>query len=125
GVTGLREAEIAAAERLALRFHPCRGSMDLGQSSGGLPPDRVVQDIDTILAATDDAIRRFHDPAPGSLRRIAVGPCSPFSVAERLMRESAALARRRNVRLHTHIAETLDEETYCRTRFKRRPLELL
>ena len=125
GVTGLLEAEIDAAERLGLRFHPCRGSMDLGQSSGGLPPDRVVQDIDTILAATDDAIRRFHDPAPGSMRRIAVGPCSPFSVSERLMRESAALARRRNVRLHTHIAETLDEETYCRTRFKRRPLELL
>jgi cytosine/adenosine deaminase-related metal-dependent hydrolase len=125
GVTGLLEAEIDVAERLGLRFHPCRGSMDLGQSSGGLPPDRVVQDIDTILAATDDAIRRFHDPAPGSMRRIAVGPCSPFSVSERLMRESAALARRRNVRLHTHIAETLDEETYCRTTFKRRPLELL
>jgi 8-oxoguanine deaminase len=125
GVIGLLEAEIEVAEQLGLRFHPCRGSMDLGQSSGGLPPDRVVEDIDSILAATDDAIQRFHDPAPGSMRRIAVGPCSPFSVSERLMRESAALARRRNVRLHTHIAETQDEDAYCRTTFNRRPVELL
>jgi cytosine/adenosine deaminase-related metal-dependent hydrolase len=125
GVTGLLEAEIEVAEHLGLRFHPCRGSMDLGQSSGGLPPDRVVEDIDTILAATDAAIQRFHDPAPGSMRRIAVGPCSPFSVSQRLMRDSAALARRRNVRLHTHIAETVDEQAYCQTTFGRRPLELL
>src|SRR5256712_1036547 len=125
GVTGLLEAEIEVAGQLGLRFRPCRGSMDLGQSSGGLPPDRVVEDIDTILSATDDAIQRFHDPAPGSMRRIAVGPCSPFSVSERLMHESAALARRRNVRLHTHIAETLDEEAYCQATFKRRPVELL
>ena len=125
GVAGLLEAEIEVAGQLGLRFHPCRGSMDLGQSSGGLPPDRVVEDLDTILSATDDAIQRFHDPAPGSMRRIAVGPCSPFSVSERLMRESAALARRRNVRLHTHIAETLDEEAYCQATFNRRPVELL
>src|SRR5438067_128134 len=90
-----------------------------------LPPDRVVEDIDTILSATDNAIQRFHDPAAGSMRRIAVGPCSPFSVSERLMRESAALARRHNVRLHTHIAETLDEEAYCQATFNRRPVELL
>jgi cytosine/adenosine deaminase-related metal-dependent hydrolase len=125
GSTGLLEAEIEVAAEMGLRFHPCRGSMDLGESSGGLPPDRVVEDIDTILAATDDAIQRFHDPAPGSMLRIAVGPCSPFTVSQRLMRESAALARRRNVRLHTHIAETLDEERYCRSTFNRRPLELL
>jgi cytosine/adenosine deaminase-related metal-dependent hydrolase len=125
GIAGLLEAEIEVAGRLGLRFHPCRGSMDLGASSGGLPPDGVVEDIDTILAATDDAIQRFHDPAPGSMLRIAVGPCSPFSVSQRLMRESAALARRRSVRLHTHIAETLDEERYCRSTFDRRPLELL
>src|SRR6266480_3238888 len=125
GAIGLLEAEIEVAEQLGLRFHPCRGSMDLGQSNGGLPPDQVVEDIDTILAATDAAIQRFHDPAPGSMRRIAVGPCSPFSVSERLMHESAALARRREVRLHTHIAETLDEEAYCQATFKRRPLELL
>src|SRR3984893_13245192 len=125
GVTGLLETEIEAAGQLGLRFHPCPGSMDLGESSGGLPPDRVVEDIDTILAATDDAIARFHNPAPGSMLRIAVGPCSPFSVSQRLMRGSAPLARRRNVRLHTHIAETLDEETYCKSTFNRRPLELL
>jgi cytosine/adenosine deaminase-related metal-dependent hydrolase len=125
GAIGLLETEIEVAEQLGLRFHPCRGSMDLGQSSGGLPPDPVVEDIDTILTATDEAIQRFHDPAPGSMRRIAVGPCSPFSVSERLMRESAALARRRKVRLHTHIAETIDEENYCRTTFERRPIELL
>src|SRR2546423_1048035 len=96
-----------------------------GQASGGRPPDRCVGDIDPILSAPDDAIQRFHDPASGSMRRIAVGPCSPFSVSERLMRESAALARRHNVRLHTHIAETLDEEAYCQATFQRRPLELL
>src|SRR5207248_2191793 len=108
GAGGLLEAEIEVAAQLGLRFHPCRGSMDLGHSKGGLPPDSVVEDVDTILAATDDAIGRFHDPAPGSMLRIAVGPCSPFSVSPQLMRESAALARRRGVRLHTHIAETLD-----------------
>src|SRR5437660_1814775 len=125
GVAGLLEAEIEVAGQLGLRFHPCRGSMDLGQSSGGLPPDRVVEDIDSILAATDEAIQRFHNPAPGSMLRIAVGPCSPFSVSQRLMTESAALARRRRVRLHTHIAETLDEEAYCQATFNRRPVELL
>jgi cytosine/adenosine deaminase-related metal-dependent hydrolase len=125
GVVGLLEAEIEAAAQLGLRFHPCRGSMDLGQARGGLPPDRVVEDIDTILAATDSAIQRFHDPAPGSMLRIAVGPCSPFSVSPQLMRDSAALARKRQVRLHTHIAETLDEEAYCLKTFNRRPVELL
>ena len=125
GETGMLETVIEVAGQLGLRFQPCRGSMDLGASDGGLPPDRVVEDIDAILAATDDAIQRFHDPAPGSMLRIAVGPCSPFSVSQRLMRESVALARRRKVRLHTHIAETLDEETFCTSTFNRRPLELL
>ena len=125
GVIGLLEAEIDVAAQLGIRFQPCRGSMDLGQSRGGLPPDSVVEDIDTVLDATDRAIQRFHDPAPGSMLRIAVGPCSPFSVSPELMRESAALARKRQVRLHTHIAETLDEEAYCLKTFNRRPLELL
>ena len=125
GAGGLLEAEIESAAQLGIRFHPCRGSMDLGQSRGGLPPDGVVEDIDTILANTDQAINRFHDPAPGSMLRIAVGPCSPFSASPELMRESAALARRHQVRLHTHIAETLDEEAYCLKTFNRRPLELL
>jgi cytosine/adenosine deaminase-related metal-dependent hydrolase len=125
GAEGLLEAEIEVATQLGMRFHPCRGSMDLGQSKGGLPPDSVVEDLDAVLSATDEAITRFHDPAPGSMLRLAVGPCSPFSVSPQLMRESAALARKRGVRLHTHIAETLDEEEFCRKTFDLRPLELL
>jgi len=125
GVTGLLEAEIEAAREIGLRFHPCRGSMDLSEKDGGLPPDSVVQDTDTVLAETEEAVRRFHDPAPSSMLRIAVAPCSPFTATERLMREAADLARRLGVRMHTHIAETLDEEAYCLERFGRRPVELL
>ena len=125
GADGLLEAEIEAAREVGLRFHPCRGSMDLGESDGGLPPDRVVEDTDQVLRETQEAIARFHDPAPGAMLRIAVAPCSPFSSTERLMRESAELARRHDVRLHTHIAETRDEERFCLERFGRRPLELL
>lgn len=125
GRPGILEAEIEAAREIGLRFHPCRGSMDLSEKDGGLPPDAVVQDTDTVLAETDDAVDRFHDPSAGSMLRIAVAPCSPFSVTERLMKESAELARRRSVRLHTHIAETLDEEEHCLARFGRRPIELL
>ncbi|MGQ0668986.1 MAG: 8-oxoguanine deaminase [Actinomycetota bacterium] len=125
GAAGLLEAEIEAAREIGLRFHPCRGSMDLGRSAGGLPPDSVVEDTDTVLAETEDAIRRFHDPAPGAMLRIAVAPCTPFSATDRLMRESAGLARRLGVRLHTHIEETLDEEAYCLETFGKRPVELL
>ena len=125
GVTGILEAEVDIAAQIGLRFHPCRGSMDLGASQGGLPPDGLVEDVDSILAQTDEAITRLHDPRPGAMVRVAVAPCSPFSVTPQLMRESAALARRRGVRLHTHIAETVDEEAYCQSKFGRRPLELL
>jgi cytosine/adenosine deaminase-related metal-dependent hydrolase len=125
GRPGVLEAEIDAARELELRFHPCRGSMDLGQSRGGLPPDSVVEDTDDALVATQEAVTRHHDPGPGSMLRIAVAPCSPFSVTERLMRESAELARRLDVRMHTHIAETLEEEAFCVETFDRRPLELL
>ncbi|HEX4834874.1 MAG TPA: 8-oxoguanine deaminase [bacterium] len=118
-------AEVDAARDIGLRFHPSRGSMDRGESQGGLPPDSVVQDTDTILADTEEVVRRFHDPSPGSMLRLAVAPCSPFSVSDRLMRESAALARRLGVRLHTHIAETPDEEAYCTRTYGCRPLELL
>jgi cytosine/adenosine deaminase-related metal-dependent hydrolase len=121
----LLEAEIKAAVEIGLRFHPCRGSMDLGQSQGGLPPDVIVQDTDDILAQTETAVRTFHDPARGSMLRIAVAPCSPFSVTPRLMRESADLARRLGVRLHTHIAETRDEDAYCAATFNRKPVDLL
>lgn len=125
GVEGLLEAEIDAAAEIGMRFHPCRGSMDLGRSAGGLPPDSVVQDTDTILSQTEEAVGRFHDPQPGSMLRIAIAPCSPYSATDRLMRESAALARRLGVRLHTHIAETTDEDAFCLETFGKRPLELL
>jgi cytosine/adenosine deaminase-related metal-dependent hydrolase len=109
----LLEAEITAARQIGLRFHPARGSMDLGQSKGGLPPDSVVEETDAILTATEEAIDRYNDPSPESMLRIVVGPCAPFNVTQELMREAAALARRKGVRLHTHLAETLDEDDYC------------
>jgi len=116
-------AEIEAARWVGLRFHATRGSMDLGRSQGGLPPDEVVEDRDTVLAETEAAIDRWHDPAPGAMLRIAVAPCSPFTVTGDLMRESAELARRRGVLLHTHLAETADEDEFCRERFGCSPLE--
>jgi len=125
GAGDLLEAEIEAAHGIGLRFHPCRGSMDLGASDGGLPPDVLVQDTDSVLAETEQAVSRFHDPSPGSMLRVAIAPCSPFSASERLMNESALLARRLGVRLHTHIAETVDEEAFCLERFGCRPIELL
>ena len=125
GQGGIFEALVDSARELGLRFHPCRGSMSLGESRGGLPPDSVVEDEEAILADTEAMIKRFHDPAPGSMCRVAVAPCSPFSVTPELMRESAALARRHGVRMHTHVAETLDEERFCIERFDRRPLELM
>ncbi len=117
------EAEIEAARRIGLRFHPARGSMDLSRKDGGLPPDHVVEDTDEALAATEAAIDRWHDPSPGSMLRIAVAPCSPFSVTTRLMSEAAVLARRKGVRLHTHLAETDDEEDFCRKRFDCTPVQ--
>ncbi|MGH8989129.1 MAG: 8-oxoguanine deaminase [Acidimicrobiales bacterium] len=113
----LLDAEVEAAALVGLRFHLARGSMDLGRSRGGLPPDDVVEDIDAALAATDGAISRFHDASPGAMVRVAVAPCSPFSVTRELMTGAADLARRRGVRLHTHLAETADEDAYCAEHF--------
>ncbi|MBV9801723.1 MAG: 8-oxoguanine deaminase [Solirubrobacterales bacterium] len=124
-VGDLLEVEIGAAASIGLRFHPCRGSMDLGRSDGGLPPDEVVENRDVILAASEAAISRFHDPTPGAMVRIALAPCSPFSVTRGLMSDAAELARRRGVRLHTHLAETLDEERFCQERFGMRPVDYL
>ena len=118
-------AEIDAAREVGLRFHPTRGSMDLGRRHGGLPPDHIVEDIDEILAVTEAAIDAYHDPAPGSMLQIGVAPCSPFSVPEELLTGAAELARRKGVRLHTHLAETSDEDDYCRERFGRSPTQYL
>jgi cytosine/adenosine deaminase-related metal-dependent hydrolase len=125
GAGDLLATSIEAAASLGIRFHPTRGSMDLGQSRGGLPPDEIVEDRDAVLAATEAAIDRWHDPGPGAMVRIAVAPCSPFSVTGELMTEAAALARRRGVRLHTHLAETVEEQQFCRQRFGRTPAEYL
>ncbi len=118
-------ATVAAARAVGLRFHPTRGSMDLGASAGGLPPDDVVESIDEILAATEAAIDRFHDPAPGSMVRLGVAPCSPFSVTADLLTASAELARQHGLRLHTHLAETADEDEYCAEHFDCTPVEYL
>ena len=125
GQGNLIDAEIEAARRIGMRFHPCRGSMSVGQSSGGLPPDSVVQREDRILADCERVIRKYHDPSHGSMLGMTLAPCSPFSVSPRLMRETADLAAREGVRLHTHLAETRDEEQYCLNRFGKRPLDLL
>src|SRR3990172_408372 len=115
--------QFAGAEPVGIRFHASRGSMSLSEKDGGLPPDPVVQDPDTSLADTARAIAAFHDAAPGSMRRVVVAPCSPFSVTEPLMRDSTELARHHGVRLHTHLAETQDEERFTLERFGKRPVE--
>jgi len=125
GEPGIFEALVDAARELGIRFQPCRGSMSLGQSAGGLPPDAVVEDHDAILADSERVIAAFHDPGPASMCRISVAPCSPFSVTPELMRDSAELARRHGLRLHTHLAETVDEEEFCLEKFGKRPVELL
>ncbi|MBK7770391.1 MAG: 8-oxoguanine deaminase [bacterium] len=116
---------IDAALQTGIRFHPTRGSMSRSVKDGGLPPDDVVQDPDTILADCERVIDRWHDPRPGAAVRVALAPCSPFSVDPDLMRRTAELARRRGVRLHTHLAETRDENDYCTRIYGCRPLDFL
>jgi 8-oxoguanine deaminase len=125
GRGNLIDAQIEAARRIGMRFHPTRGSMSVGRSKGGLPPDSVVQGEERILRDCERLIGKYHDGAPGSMLRLALAPCSPFSVSPDLMRASADLARRHGVRLHTHLAETRDEDAYCLSRFGKRPLDLL
>jgi cytosine/adenosine deaminase-related metal-dependent hydrolase len=125
GEGDLLSVEIEAAQAIGLRFHPCRGSMDLGRSDGGLPPDEIVEDRDAILEACVVAIDRHHDPTPGAMVRVALAPTSPFSVSRDLMADTAQVARARNVRLHTHLAETHDEESFCLQRYGVRPLQYL
>ncbi|MFO7548547.1 MAG: 8-oxoguanine deaminase [Acidimicrobiia bacterium] len=115
--------EIEAAREVGLRIHASRGSMSLGESSGGLPPDSVVEDEDAILEDTRRLIETHHDPAPGAMTRVVVAPCSPFSVTAGAMRASAELARSYGVALHTHLAETIDEHDFCLERFGLAPLD--
>ncbi len=116
------DAEVQGAADLGIRFHAMRGAMSLGESKGGLPPDRLVEDKAAILKDTRRVIETHHDSSRYAMRRVGVAPCSPFSVTQDLMREAAALARQYGVRLHTHLAETRDEEAYCLERFGRRPV---
>jgi 8-oxoguanine deaminase len=121
GREGLLEAEIRAARELGVRIVASRGSMDLGESDGGLPPDSIVEDRDDVLAATEAAAKL----ADGAMVEIAAAPCSPFSVTQELMRESAELARRLGLRLHTHLAETVEEEEFAKEKFGCTPVEYL
>ncbi len=125
GTTGLVEAEVQAARELGVRIVASRGSMDLGESEGGLPPDSVVEQLDDVLAATDELATTLHEPGPGAMVQIAVAPCSPFSVTKQLMVESAELARRLGLQLHTHLAETVEEGEYCRELYGCTPVEYL
>lgn len=116
------DAQFAAARQLGVRFTASRGSMDLSEKDGGLPPDSVVQTVTEILTASEEAVRKHHDPKPFSMNQIVLAPCSPFSVSADLMRETASLARSLDVRLHTHLAETRDENSYLVEKLGMRPL---
>lgn len=122
---GLIDAQFSAASKLGIRMHASRGSMSLSKKDGGLPPDSVVQNVDEILRNSEYLINKYHDKSKYSMRQVALAPCSPFSVTEDLLIESAKLARDKGVHLHTHLAETLDEENYMLSRFGLRPLEYM
>jgi cytosine/adenosine deaminase-related metal-dependent hydrolase len=121
----LIEAQFEAAKILGVRMYASRGSMSLSIKDGGLPPDTVVQSVDEILRDSEALVKKFHDKSRYAMRQIALAPCSPFSVTGDLMRESAKLARKLGVRLHTHLAETKDEESFTLERFKMRPLKYM
>lgn len=121
----LIDAEINAARSLGIRFQPTRGSMTLGQSSGGLPPDDVVQEASVIQTDIERLLAIYHDTSPGAMTRLALAPCSPFSVTTEQMAHTAAFAKDNNLLIHTHLAETLDEEIFCQEQFGKRPLPYL
>lgn len=119
------DLQVEAAKKLGMRVVLSRGSMDLSVEDGGLPPKSVVEDLDAILSDSERLINTYHDPGPGAFIQIALAPCSPFSVSREVMRETAELARTKNILLHTHLAETEDENTYCQELFGMRPLDYL
>ena len=121
----LLDESIRAARELGIRFHPTRGSMSCGRSHGGLPPDDIVQTDDVILRDCQHVIEQYHDPRPFSMCRVALAPCSPFSVSPELLRQTAVLGRQHHVQLHTHLCETLDEEQYCLATYHRRPVDFM
>ena len=119
------DTQFDAAEAIGMRFHASRGSMSRGKSEGGLPPNELVQSVDDILYDSERLVNKYHDNSRYSMKQVAFAPCSPFSVTSELMIESAKLARKLGVRLHTHLAETKDEENYCLEKFKLRPLQYM
>ncbi len=125
GLPLIFDAEVAGGRASGIRFHPCRGSMSLSKKDGGLPPDSVVQTEEEIVADCRRVIERYHDPSPFSMLRVALAPCSPFSVTAGLMRETVALADEYGVLLHTHLAETADEEAFCLKMFGARPVDYM
>ena len=125
GLTGLVDAQIAAARSLGIRFHPTRGSMSVGMSKGGLPPDDCTQAEEEILRDCERLIEEYHDDGPYAMTRIGLAPCAPFSVSPELMKETAVMAKKWGVRIHTHLCETLDEETYCLEKHRMRPVDFI
>ncbi|MFI5345698.1 MAG: 8-oxoguanine deaminase [Elusimicrobiota bacterium] len=125
GLTGLVDAQIEAAKTLGIRFHPTRGSMSVGSSKGGLPPDDCTQAEEEILRDGERLVKAYHDNGPYSMLRMGLAPCAPFSVSPELMKETAAQAKKWGVRMHTHLCETLDEEAYCLERYGVRPIDFI
>jgi len=121
----LIDEQFRAASEIGIRFHATRGSMSLGRSGGGLPPDCVVQKEETILQDSERLINKYHDNKKYAMQRVALAPCSPFSVSTELMVQSRDLARKKGVMLHTHLAETIDEEKFCIEKYGKRPVELM
>ena len=119
------DQQFRAADTLGVRFHATRGSMSRGKSDGGLPPDDLVQDVDTILSDSERLVKKFHDTTQFSMHQVALAPCSPFSVTTQLLKDSAVLARQLGVRLHTHLCETIDEENFTLQAVGMRPLEYM
>jgi cytosine/adenosine deaminase-related metal-dependent hydrolase len=121
----LIDGDIRAARELGIRFQPTRGSMTLGEDRGGLPPMSLIEDDDRVLADYERLIATYHDRSPYAMTRISLAPCAPFNVTPRLFTETVAVARRHGVRLHTHLAETADEDVYCAEHFGKRPFDFV